>query len=101
MIKFQHCDLNVVNEAHVPSCTDNQVRMDSPLSLVQSVYKGLLLSCAHLHDIPPYWSEVIGAEVQRAENRERGVVEVWEEPRKRQERRTLLKINTDISFPQQ
>lgn len=36
--------------------------MDSLLSLVQGVHKCLLLSCAHLHDIPPDWRDVIGVE---------------------------------------
>lgn len=52
------------SNAYVPSCTDNQVRVDSLLSLVQSIHKYLLLSCVHLHDIPPYWREVIGVENQ-------------------------------------
>lgn len=44
----------------IPSCTDDKVRVDSPLSLVQSIHKCLLLSCAHLHDIPPYCSTING-----------------------------------------
>lgn len=56
---------------YVPACTDDQVRVDSPLSSVQSVHKCLLLSCAHLHDIPPYWSEVNRVEGDGRAGRER------------------------------
>lgn len=45
--------------------------MDSPLSLVQSIHKCLLLRCAHLHDIPPHCSEVNGVEEDRRAGRER------------------------------
>lgn len=49
----------------IPSCTDDKVRVDSPLSLVQSVHKCLLLSFVHLHDIPPYCSAINGGRRRR------------------------------------
>lgn len=55
----------------VPSCADDQVRVDGTLSLVQSIHKCQLLSRAHLHDVPPYWSEVNGGR-RRQGARKRG-----------------------------
>ena len=55
---------------YVPACTDDQVRVDGPLCSVQSVHKRQLLSCTHLHDIPPYWSEVNGVEEDGRAGRE-------------------------------
>ena len=68
----------------VPSCADDQVGVDGPLRLVQSTHKRLLLSCAHLHDVPPYLSEVNGGRRRQGGQEER--------------RKRLLKINIYISF---
>lgn len=70
---------------YVPPCTDDQVRVDSPLCSVQIVHKCLLLSCAHLHDIPPYWSQVNGVEepIRAGRERIRGWNKGTEEERKK------------------
>lgn len=69
---------------YVPSCADDQVRVDSPLSLVQRSHKCLPVSCAHLHDIPSYWGEVNGVEedIRAGREREKGVGETQGERRK-------------------
>lgn len=43
---------------YTPSCTDDQVRVDGPLGLIQCIHKGLLVGRAHLHDISPYCMRV-------------------------------------------
>lgn len=87
---------------YVPACADDQVGVHRPLGLVQSVYESPLLGRTHLHDVPPYWSEVNGGRSRReGRKREDGVVEMTEDQRKRGRKKMLLKINTDISFPEQ